>query len=79
MKVYCVDWSEYEENWGSRPGGTSYSTTAEKRKSYMAKVAEMDKSSKFHSLMPLRQFEINDEKLFAKAMVAGGTYVANRG
>ena len=73
MKVFIVSWTEYEKGWGSRPDGTSYHISEEKRDEYI-KVREKDAANdKFHDIYPDGFSTVEDSDLYKKVLAAGGS------
>ena len=70
MKVFIVEWEEYEKGWGARPDGYSASISLEERKRFSN---EYSTGVGIHTSMPIRMFEVEDSSLYKKAKEAGGT------
>ncbi len=70
-KVFVVEWEEFEEGWGPRSDGYSIHTSESKMKAYKDRYGAP--TGGIHSSMPLREFEVNDPKLYAIARSKGGS------
>lgn len=69
--VFVVEWSEYEEGYGTRPDGYSVHASQEDKDKYLEMYG---RATQYHSSMPMRAFEMKSNKMMQRAKRDGGSY-----